>query len=114
MHELPITESILCIALDEAKTVRAARITRIDLTIGRLTGIVPECVQFQFDIISRKTIAANAELVFNRPQAGIRCLSCKASFSSEGFDDLICPSCSQKHIEVITGRELTVDAIEWV
>jgi hydrogenase nickel incorporation protein HypA/HybF len=113
MHELPITESILCIVLDEAKTVRARKVTRIELTIGRLTGIVPECVKFQFDIIGRRTIAADAELVFCRPQAEIRCLNCATTFLSEGLEDLRCPSCNLQHIEVITGRELTVDSIEW-
>ncbi len=113
MHELPITESILCIVLDEAKTVRAGKVIRIDLTVGRLTGIVPECVKFQFDIISRKTIAADAELVFNRPQAEIRCLNCEKLFVSESIEGLRCPSCNLQNIVVITGRELTVDSIEW-
>ncbi|MBN1614913.1 MAG: hydrogenase maturation nickel metallochaperone HypA [Deltaproteobacteria bacterium] len=113
MHELPVTESILCIVLDEAKMARAARVTRIELTIGRLSGIVPECVQFQFDVISQKTIAAGATLVFNRPQAEIRCRHCRKSFLSEGFDQLICPTCEGMHVEVLSGRELTVDAIEW-
>jgi hydrogenase nickel incorporation protein HypA/HybF len=113
MHELPVTESILCIVLDEAKMARAAKVTHIELTIGRLSGIVPECVQFQFDVISQKTIAAGATLVFNRPPAQICCRACLQTFLSEGFDQLTCPTCHQKHVEVLTGRELTVDAIEW-
>ena len=113
MHELPVTESILCIVLDEAKMARAERVTSIELTIGRLSGIVPECVQFQFDVISQKTIAAGATLVFNRPQARIRCRDCGQTFLSEGFDQLTCPNCNKKHVEVLTGREMTVDAIEW-
>lgn len=113
MHELPVTESILCIVLDEAKAARAAKVTLVELTVGRLSGIVPECVQFQFDIISRKTIAAGAALVFNRPPARMRCRQCGQTYCVEGFDRLSCPACNEMQGEVLSGRELTVDAIEW-
>jgi len=113
MHELPITENILAIALEEANSVQASKITRIDLTIGKLSGIMPACVQFQFDIISKKTIAAEAKLVFNQPPSKVHCRQCDTTFSSEGFDDLTCPNCGERLIEVISGRELTVDSIEW-
>ena len=53
MHELPVTESILCMVLDEAKMVQAKKVTQVDLTIGKLTGILPECVELQFKIISQ-------------------------------------------------------------
>lgn len=46
MHELSITESILSIALEQAKAVPASKILKINLTIGELAGIVDECVQF--------------------------------------------------------------------
>ena len=113
MHELPFTESILSIVLEEAKTVQASKVTQVDLTIGRLSGIVPSCVQFAFDVISRKTIAGGAKIVFNEPLATVRCRNCVATFSSSGFDDLACPNCGEKKIDVITGREFTVDSIEW-
>lgn len=113
MHELPITESILSMVLDEAKTVHAKKVTQIDLTIGKLSGIVPEIVQFQFNIISRHTIAADAELVFNQPQGRIHCNKCDNIFLSEGFDDLKCPTCRIKQTNIVEGRELTLDSIEW-
>lgn len=113
MHELPVTESILCMVLDEAKAVRAKKVTQIDMTVGQLTGILPECVQFQFQVISQHTIAADAELVFNRPPGRIHCHKCDITFISEGFNDLRCPSCRNLQINILQGRELTLDSIEW-
>ena len=49
MHELPFTESILAIVLEEAKGVQANKVTKIDLTIGKLSGILPACVPFHAD-----------------------------------------------------------------
>ncbi len=48
MHELSITQSILSIVLEQTEAARANKITRINLTIGELAGIVGECVEFYF------------------------------------------------------------------
>jgi hydrogenase nickel incorporation protein HypA/HybF len=42
MHELSITQSILSIALEQAEAAQANRITKINLVIGELSGIVDE------------------------------------------------------------------------
>ncbi|MFN2270088.1 MAG: hydrogenase maturation nickel metallochaperone HypA, partial [Anaerolineae bacterium] len=51
MHELSITESILKIALRHAEQAGAKRITRLNLVIGELSGVVGESVQFYWDMI---------------------------------------------------------------
>ncbi len=67
MHELSITQSILSLTLEQAKKVNANKITKINLTIGELTGIVEECVHFYFELLSKDTIAAEASLSFDKP-----------------------------------------------
>lgn len=111
MHELPITMSILSIVLEEAKAVQASKITKINLTIGELAGIVPECVQFQFGIISKDTIAVKASLSFHQPSAKLRCRNCATTYSPDNFD-LTCPNCREQKIEIISGRECYVESIE--
>ena len=73
MHELSITQSILSIALEKANVVQAKRVTKINLTIGELSGIVDECVQFCFDFLSKDTIAAEASLCFHQPPTQLQC-----------------------------------------
>ena len=111
MHELPYTEALLDIVLHEAKGVNANKVNRIDIIIGRLSGIMPECVQFAFDVISRKTIAEGAKLEFHRTPGKVRCRNCGTTFSSQGFDDLACPDCKDQKIVVLAGREFIVDSI---
>ncbi len=60
MHELGITQSILSIAMEKASEIQASKITKINLIIGELSGIVDDCVQFYFDFLSQDTIAAEA------------------------------------------------------
>jgi len=111
MHELSITESILSIALEQAKVAQASKISKINLTIGELSGIVDECVQFYFDIISKDTIAAEASLSFYRPPTKLRCRSCATTFLPNNLD-WACPNCHEVKIEIISGRECHVESIE--
>ena len=46
MHELPVTESILEIALRHAQEAGARRITDLYLIIGQLSTIVDDSIQF--------------------------------------------------------------------
>ncbi len=111
MHELSIIQSILSIVLEKAEGAQASKITKINLTIGELSGIVDDCVQFYFDILSKDTIAAEASLSFHRPPTKLHCRNCGTTFSP---DDLnwACPNCREQKIEIVSGRECYVESIE--
>ncbi len=111
MHELSITQSILSIALEQAKAVQASKITKISLTIGELAGIVDECVQFYFDLLSKDTIAVGVSLSFDRPPTKLRCRNCATTFSPDDLD-WACPNCQEQKIEIVSGRECYVSSIE--
>jgi len=111
MHELSITQGILDIALEQAKAANATSIIRINLTIGALTGIVDDCVQFYFEILSKDTIAAGASLAFDRPATRLRCGGCGTAFEP-GDLAWSCPSCGSQRAEITQGRECLVNSIE--
>jgi len=111
MHELPISENILEIALSNANKAKAKRITDIYLVIGQLSSFIDESIQFYWDIISKDTIAEGAELHFNRIPAKFQCKRCENSFGLDGAD-FQCPRCSSTEIEIKSGREFYLDSIE--
>jgi hydrogenase nickel incorporation protein HypA/HybF len=111
MHELSITQSIVSISLEQAEAAKARKITRINLTIGELTGIVDEFVKFYFDLLSKDTIAAKAELSFDRPTIRLRCRNCDSAFSPNGLY-WVCPTCQEQKMEIISGQECYVSSIE--
>jgi hydrogenase nickel incorporation protein HypA/HybF len=111
MHELPVTESILRIALKHAETAGATRISEIYLVIGDLASIIDDSVSFYWDIVSKDTAAEGAKLIFKRIEAEFLCLECNDQFHPDG-KDFTCPACSSQRVKVISGDEFAVEAIQ--
>ena len=111
MHELDITQNILDIVLKEAKTAQANKITKINLVIGELSGIVSDCVQFYFDFLKKGNAAEEATIDFKLVPTELRCRDCLANFNPKD-SAWICPNCQSTSLEVISGREFYVESIE--
>ncbi len=111
MHELSITQSILSIALEKANEAQASKISKINLVIGELSGIVSDCVQLYFGFLSKDTLAEEADLSFYQPPTQLRCRNCTTIFSPEEME-WTCPGCQGQNLEILSGRECYVDSIE--
>lgn len=112
MHELPATHGMLDVALESAHGVGAERILAIDVVVGELTSIVDDSVQFYFDIISRGTPAAGAELRFRRQPAEGNCGECGHVFPAAPPLARSCPRCGSLALRVTGGRDFFVESIE--
>jgi hydrogenase nickel incorporation protein HypA/HybF len=112
MHELSVTQSILDIALRHAEQAGARRITAVNLVIGELTGFVDDSIQFYFDFLTRDTLAAGAQLNFERIGARVRCQSCGAEYAPPDSRLWSCPKCEALGGEIVAGREFSVASIE--
>ncbi|NPV91903.1 MAG: hydrogenase maturation nickel metallochaperone HypA [Firmicutes bacterium] len=114
MHELSIMKNILEIVLDHGQQAGAEKISRINLNVGAFTDIVPRWAQGYFDMIAKDTIAEKAEIHIDTLPAVIKCRSC----GSEAQVDIAhlhmeCGSCQSKQVELISGRELRIESIEF-
>jgi len=112
MHELPVTQSILDIALRHAQKANASRILAINLTIGELTGFVDDSIQFYFDFLSQDTPAAGARLSIERIPPCARCRLCGVEYAPPDSRLWTCPECGALGGDVIAGKEFFVSSIE--
>jgi len=111
MHELSITESVLNLALEKAREANVAKITRINLVTGELSGVVAECIQFYFDIISKDTVADGAELSIRVTPTMLHCDKCDKDFSpTDGR--WTCPTCNEIALDIVSGRECYMESLE--
>ena len=108
MHELSVTEGLLKTVLPAAEAGGATKILEIRLKIGEYSDLLPDCIQSYLDIIAAGTIAEGAKIVTETVPSTARCRAC-------GFTGHIdyhmakCPACASDDIELLTGREFTVE-----
>jgi hydrogenase nickel incorporation protein HypA/HybF len=112
VHELAITQNILDIVLDEAKKAQADKVTRINLVIGELSGVVGDCVLFYFDFLKKGNAAEEATVDFRLVPVELRCRDCLTNFSPQKDASWACPNCQSTNFDLVSGRECYVESIE--
>ncbi len=112
MHELPVTQGILSVAIEATQANGGRRITAIDLVIGELASIVDDSVQFYFDILSKDTLAEGATLRFRREAAQGNCWDCGHTFEVSAPIKPLCPACGSARLHVSGGKEFYVESID--
>ncbi len=111
MHELSIASSIVKTVLQEVENRNLKTVTLISLRIGALTDIVPDSLQFGFEVIKKDTLLAKTKLQIETLSVKGCCNNCKNSFEVVEFI-FICPNCSSGDIDMNQGNELEIAYIE--
>ncbi len=111
MHELPITQSLLKIALDHAEKANAKRITTLNIVMGELSSMVDDSIQFYWDEIAKGTIAEGAILNFRRVAAELQCMTCFHKYRPAD-NELVCHQCGGVGAKIIAGEECFLESID--
>ncbi len=111
MHELPVTESLLKIALDNAAQAQSGRITALNIVMGELASMVDDSIQFYWEIIAKDTIAEKAVLNFRRIPAELQCIACAEKYHPEN-KELVCPKCGSVGAKILAGEEFLLESID--
>jgi hydrogenase nickel incorporation protein HypA/HybF len=106
MHELAITQGVV-----EAVTERTgtAPVAVVRLRVGRLAGVVPDAMQFCFELVTAGTPLDGAVLEIEQPEGSGRCRTCGAEFVVA--EPILLCACGSADVEVVTGRELAVASV---
>jgi hydrogenase nickel incorporation protein HypA/HybF len=112
MHEMGIATQIVRIAVESIPgDITDPKIARINLKVGKLAAVVPQSLQFCFDIVSKETAAQGAELNIEEICVSARCKDCRHQWQIEAAV-FYCPKCNSGSVEMLSGRELDIDSIE--
>jgi hydrogenase nickel incorporation protein HypA/HybF len=111
MHEIGIMEHTLAMAITSAKEQNANRINKITMNIGKLSGVIPDALEFAFEVLRQGTIAENATLTIKTIPVVCYCDSCQENFSPpEWFFE--CPHCHQFSNHILQGKEMELMSVE--
>ena len=105
MHEVSMMQNTLDIAIAQAQKNGATKIESLTMNIGELSGVIPEALEFAFEVLIRGTIAENAQLEINAIPVICYCQQCDRNFHPNNYI-YQCPDCQRISHNIIKGREL--------
>ncbi len=112
MHEVAIVEALIEQVQDEVRRAGATgRVSRIELVIGRFSGVNPDSIRFALEWLAPGTVLESARLDIREPGLSCLCAACGARSEVDEFDAL-CPRCASREVTLDGGRELILESIE--
>jgi hydrogenase nickel incorporation protein HypA/HybF len=111
MHEVAIMTEAVRLAVESAQAAGAKHVVGLKLRIGTLSGVVPEALQFAWEVVRSATMLAQARLEIESVPAACWCATCQAEFDCQDFLSE-CPRCHDISGDLRRGRELEIAAVE--
>ena len=112
MHEMSIVQALIeQVEAEVEKSGEKGCVTRLDLVIGRLSGVHSDSIRFAFEFLSQDSILDGSELRISEPSASLTCHACD---HREPITDLEmhCPQCGSGDVVIEGGRDLVLQSIE--
>lgn len=109
MHEISIAESLVRAAAGHVPDGKI--LTAIHVTVGPLSGICADSLEFCFSAVAGERGAGSARLVITTIPAGFECLACHGRYESTTvYAD--CPFCHSLERITLSGDRFSLDAID--
>lgn len=107
MHEVGITQEVIEAV---AARVDGARVTRLVLEVGRVSGLLPDTIRFCFDLCAEGTPLEGASLEIVEPPGVARCRACNRTVQLDSV--LGYCACGSTDLDWLSGNELKVIRID--
>jgi hydrogenase nickel incorporation protein HypA/HybF len=108
MHELSLSSAIVNTVVKHAA---GRQVSLVSLRVGRLRQVVPDTLEFYFELVARDTVCERARLEQELVEARLRCNPCGSEWGIE-IPAFRCPTCGGSDVVVASGEELEVESIE--
>ena len=110
MHEFSIVSDLLDMCEKNAKENNATKITKVEVKIGKLSGVEPHLLQTAFDTFKEKTICDGAEFLIHLQELIVKCNQCDKE-STLKVNTFACPIC-EGPVTVIDGEDMYLMRLE--
>ncbi|GFH34591.1 hydrogenase maturation nickel metallochaperone HypA/HybF [Streptomyces pacificus] len=113
MHEMSIALAVVDQVGEAARSQGVTAVRTVRLLIGELAGVVPDALAFSFELACAGTAVEGAGLAIETVRARARCAPCDGEWAVGVPPRLACPLCGRATVELVSGRELRIAAVEW-
>jgi hydrogenase nickel incorporation protein HypA/HybF len=113
MHELSVALRIVQ-ALDEelAGEPDDLIISTVSLQVGTLTGLVPEALEFSWDMATEGSLLQGSKLDIQIVEATGFCPQCQYEKSLTNLQSMRCPVCREPITQITGGNEMEILTVE--
>ena len=106
MHEMSLVADV--VALVERRTT-GRHVTEVRLRVGALTGVLPDAMQFCFEMATAGTRLDGASLELETVPGRIGCRTCGAESPCD--DHVLLCACGSADVSVVAGDDLVVTSV---
>jgi hydrogenase nickel incorporation protein HypA/HybF len=110
LHEMSIVVSFVKMAEEYAVKNNAAKVLRVVLQLGEISGIEERYLHEFYPDVVEGTILEGSELVIETIEASVFCTNCATTYNPSK-SDFKCPKCGSERCDVIDGRGLFIKEI---
>lgn len=111
MHEMAIAHGLVEAVTGAAAERGAARVTRVKVRIGRVSGVVPEALAFAWEVAIEGSMLGGSTLEIDVVPLTLSCPACGESTLEDTLPRFVCPGCGDPAL-VVRGRELELVEME--
>ena len=108
MHELALSQAI---AQTVTRRAEGHRVERVEVRIGHFRQVVPDSLQFSWELLTCGTELAGCELVIEHVPAVLACREC-GNATNLDLPILVCATCESTDVLLLTGEEFLVASID--
>ena len=90
---------------------KVERVAAVNLTVGALSGVVEDALQFSYGLATEDTPLQGSKLVVKQVPVRIYCDRCQRESELPGVQSFRCPHCQTPSMDIRAGRELDIESI---
>lgn len=118
MHEVSVIYPIVQIADKIAKENNVEHIVSVNLIVGELHDFADVWIEHYYKQFCKGTTLEGSELHVKRIPMHFKCKNCGSELFYTNFEfagvDLKCKDCGSKDMDMLEGRELQIESIEFI
>ena len=111
MHELSIATQIVD-SLNRDLAEQPGRILAVRLEVGMLSGVVPDALQFAWEIVCEGSRFKGSVLQIQEMPLVAHCSVCGVDRELPSIDCIRCPVCGDPASRIVSGQQLLIRSVE--
>ena len=111
MHEMSLAQALVDQVTELAEKDGCQRILSIDVSIGALSGVMRESLEFCFPVVARGTALEGTTLNVTEVPLKAECGDCHRITNPEPFE-VACSHCGSMNLVLLEGRDFKLVSLE--